>query len=449
VRRLRQAIERGFFAAGSRLLPSRELALRLGVSRNTVVNALEQLAAEGYLETRIGAGTFVTRLPRRPAPGPVARARALPQAPQELAAIERRLGIVGSSLGPLRVGAPDLSAFPMRAWRRLQRESIAVAESHLDYGPSAGLPALREAIAHHVAQFRGVVADAGRIVVVEGTQSALHLIAFALAKRGDRIAIEDPCYQLARAIFSAHGLALEGVAVDDHGLRTSELPASAALAYVTPSHQFPLGGALPLARRAALLDWANRNGAYVIEDDYDSEFCAHPLPALQSLDRNERVVYVGSFSKTLAPGLRLGYVVAPPHLAQTFAFARSVTTLGASAGLQWTVAEFIARNYFSRHVRRMTAAYERRRRVWAETLVERLPRGFRIGPAQTGLHAAVVGPPDFDDVLAANALPAAERVLPLSPLCIERTDCRGLVVGFSAGDDASIAHAARALARRL
>ena len=266
---------------------------------------------------------------------------------------------------------------------------------------------------------------------------------------GDPIAIEDPGYQNARAVFAAHGLVLHGVPVDDDGIRTNLLPEHATLAYVTPSHQFPLGGALPLARRKELLDWARRTGAYIVEDDYDSEFGAHPLPALQSLDRDERVIYVGTFSKSLAPGLRLGYVVAPPHLAQTFRATREIIGLGASTELQATMAEFITRGHFSRHVRRMATTYERRRHLVVNALAQNVPCGYSVGPAQTGLHVAVSGPPDFDDVRAANSMPDGQRVMPISTLCVERTDCKGLLMGFSAGTDDAVSSAARALAVSL
>ena len=423
--------------------------MRLGVSRNTVTSALDQLIAEGYLEARVGAGTFVTATLHEARMRPATTSRELSIAPRRLTAIGATLDAVGSSSGPLRVGAPDLSAFPIRAWRRLERESLATVDTHLDYGQSSGLLALRQTISRHIAQFRGVVADPDQIVVTEGAQGALHLIAFVVMRCGERVAIEDPCYQLARTIFAAHGLSLQGVAVDRDGMRTSELPANASLAYVTPSHQFPLGGAMPLARRTELLEWARQTNAYIVEDDYDSEFDAHPLPALQSLDRDERVIYVGTFSKTLAPGLRLGYLVAPRHLAQTFQFTRGITSLGASAHLQKTLAEFIAQGYLSRHIRRMTTIYERRRHLFVDTIAKNLPHGFSVGPAQTGLHVAITGPADFHDVRAANTLPEGQRVLPISLLCVERTDCKGLVVGFSAGSDDGIARAATRLARRL
>jgi GntR family transcriptional regulator / MocR family aminotransferase len=449
VRRLRAAVETGFFPAGSRLLPSRELARRLGVSRNTVTSAVDQLIAEGYLDARVGAGTFVTTTLHAARKQPPAPVRATPAGARALSEVSERLDAVGSSFGPLRVGAPDLSVFPLRAWQRIERRNLAFADAHLDYGDGSGLPALREAISRHIAQFRGVVADPDQIVVVEGAQAALHLIAIVLMRPGDCVAIEDPCYQLARAVFAATGCTLHGVTVDQEGMRSSELPRQASLAYVTPSHQFPLGGAMPLRRRSALLEWARACNAYVVEDDYDSEFDARPLPALQSLDRDERVIYVGTLSKTLAPGLRSGYVVAPRHLAPTFRFARTVTSLGASVHLQKTIADFIAQGYFSRHVRRMTAIYERRRRILVETLAKKLPPGFAIGPAQTGLHVAIRGPGIFDDVRAANSLPEGHRVLPLSLLCVRRTDCLGLLVGFSAASDESIAGAAVMLADSL
>jgi GntR family transcriptional regulator/MocR family aminotransferase len=449
VRRLRHAIETGFFPPTARLLPSRELAKRLGIARNTVTFALEQLIAEGYLEARVGSGTFVSGTLPRGRRRTVSATRALPQSTNVLASVKSELDEVGSTAGPLRVGAPDLTHFPVRAWQRFARKHFDAIDTYLDYGQSTGLLALREAISRHVAQFRGVVAEPDHIIVVEGTQGALQLISLVLSQPGDGIAIEDPCYALARAVFKARGLVLHSALVDDAGLQIEELPRDASLAYVTPSHQFPLGGALPLSRRTALLLWAHRTNAYVIEDDYDSEFDSHPLPALQSLDREGRVIYVGTFSKTLAPGLRLGYIVAPPHLAQTFRVARAITSLGASAVVQATVADFITQGYFSRHIRRMTGIYERRRRILVESLSESLPKQFNVGPARTGLHLAITGPRDFDDITTANSMRDGQRCLPLSLLCIRRTDCKGFVLGFSSAGDVALACAATTLSRSL
>ncbi|HTA39952.1 MAG TPA: PLP-dependent aminotransferase family protein, partial [Candidatus Acidoferrales bacterium] len=241
LRRLRGAVDSGFFPAGARLLPSRELARRLGIARNTVLSALEQLTAEGYLEARVGAGTFVTDALHKDRERSVAAPRPLPTSPGKLAAVKERLDAAGSTLGPLRVGAPDLSAFPLRVWQWLKRQNLAAADAFLDYGQPAGYARLQTAISRHIAQFRGVVADPEQVIVVEGTQGGLHLTAFVLMQCGDRVAMEDPGYQNATAVFAAHGLVLQGVPVDDDGIQTSLLPAQANLAYVTPSHQFPLG----------------------------------------------------------------------------------------------------------------------------------------------------------------------------------------------------------------
>jgi GntR family transcriptional regulator / MocR family aminotransferase len=446
VRRLRKAIKSGFFPPASRLLPSRELARRFGVSRNTVTSALDQLVAEGYLEASTGRGTFVTGTlhERRTLTEPPIRE--VPQSALTFEPLREKFDAVGDSSGPLRVGAPSLAEFPARVWQRLVRKNFASIEAALDYGDPSGLFVLREAIARHIAQFRGVVAEPSRITIVEGVQGALQLVAFVLATCGDTVAIEDPCYQNASATFRSNRLVLKGVPVDAQGLRTSELPRSAALLYLTPSHQFPLGASLSLARRHEVLDWARACNAYVVEDDYDSEFGARPTPALQSIDRDERVIYLGTFSKTLAPGLRLGYVVAPAHLAQTFRFARRIASMGSSTHLQMTVADFIAEGHFSRHVRRMTKIYDLRRRIAVDVLSKSLPNGFALSEAQTGLHLCIIGPPGFDDVRAANSLPSGNRVIPLSLLCVDRTDRKGLVFGFSCGTNETVERAARMLA---
>lgn len=445
-RRFRAAIESGVLASGTRMLPSRLLADRLGVSRNTVTSAFDQLVAEGYLVSRVGDGTFVTEMRRATRAKPSKTPRALNLSADRLMAVRRQLNEVGSSSGPLRIGATAFSEFPGGTWRRLARKVLGSLGGTLDYGDPSGLPALREAVCRHIAQFRGVVTEPEQIIVVEGTQGAIHLIAFVLLQCGDKVAIEDPCYQNARAVFQAHGARLVGVRVDDYGMRSSDLPDRASLVYVTPSHQFPLGGLLPVSRRMEVLAWAQARDAYVIEDDYDSEFSDRVVPALQSLDRYERVIYCGTFSKTLAPGLRIGYVVVPPHLTDAFRFAREAFSLGSSTHIQATVAEFIAQGYFSRHIQRLTKIYRRRRRILVDVLSNALPDGFKIGPAQTGLHVAISGPPGLDDVRIANSMSAAERVLPLSLLCVNRKDCKGFVLGFGSGADESVARSAEMLA---
>lgn len=443
VRRLREAIEDGSLAPGTKMLGSRQLAKRLGLGRNTVALAFEQLTAEGYLEARSGSGTFV-------AASGIERRHVEPQADVPAPDCARRIGALrahfetAAGSGPLRPGMPALALFPAAAWRRAARRALD-GTYDLGYGPANGLRELRDAIAMHVRQFRGINAQPEQVVVVEGAQAAMHLAAIVLTREGDTIAIEDPAYALARAAFEAHALRLHPVRVDQDGMQTDALPAYARCAFVTPTHQFPLGGTLPLTRRLALLAWAKQYDAYILEDDYDSEFTARarPLPALQSLDRDERVLYIGSFSKSLAPGIRTGYLIVPPHLARMFRTARASTSLGLSLQAQATLASFLREGHFARHIRRMNAVYERRRTILAQALAP-LDDAFTFGPMQVGLHIALIANEPFDDRTLSHALDG-QRLVPLSSLCIERADCYGFALGFTNGSDAEVEAAARAL----
>jgi GntR family transcriptional regulator/MocR family aminotransferase len=447
VRRLRQAIETGSFAPGTKMLGSRQLAKRLGLGRNTVALAFEQLTAEGYLEARSGSGTFV-------AAAGLERRQLQPHAEVPVPDGARRIGALRSHFetaageGPLRPGMPALALFPASAWRRAARRAHD-GTYDLGYGPASGLRLLRDAIAVHVRQFRGINARPEQIVVVEGAQAAMHLASIVLTRAGDTIAIEDPVYSLARAAFEAHGLRLHPVRVDRDGVQTGALPAQARCAFVTPTHQFPMGGTLPLARRLQLLAWAKCYDTYILEDDYDSEFNARarPLPALQSLDRDERVIYIGSFSKTLAPGIRTGYLIVPPHLARIFRAARASTSLGLSLPAQATLATFLHEGHFARHIRRMNAVYERRRTILARALAL-LGDAFTCGPMQVGLHIALIANEPFDDRALSRAL-EGQRLVALSSLCIERADCYGFALGFTNGTDAEVEAAAQALTAAL
>jgi GntR family transcriptional regulator/MocR family aminotransferase len=441
-RRLRQAIESGAFPIGTRLLGTRQLAKRLGLGRNTVALAFEQLSAEGYLATRTGSGTVVAAAGRASAPARRSVKHVQPEPARRTAALRARFA-TSTGAGPLRPGMPDLAAFPHAAWERCARKALDVYRGDLGYSRASGLPSLQNAIASHLRQFRGVTAHAKQIVVVEGAQAALHLVASVLASAGDRVVVEDPCYALARAAFETRDLSLVPVPVDADGLCVDTLPDDARLAYVTPTHQYPLGGALPVARRTVLLQWAAESG-YIVEDDYDSEFTskAQPLPPLQCLDREERVVYVGSFSKTLAPGIRVGYIVAPPHLVDAFTVARAVTGLGIGIHLQATLADFVAHGHFARHIRRTNALYDRRRTILVDALQPALRAGFRLGPSLTGLHVALSARPGFDDVAIASSV-YGQRLVALSALCIRRRDCCGFLLGFTNGSDEEIDAAAR------
>jgi GntR family transcriptional regulator/MocR family aminotransferase len=439
-RRLRDAIQRGMIRSGTRLLGSRQLAKRLGLGRNTVALAFEQLVAEGYLDARGGAGTFVAAVGARPSPRKIDAIRPPPARARKTTSLRSHFG-AATGAGPLRPGMPDLSRFPAAAWNRCARRALAVYDRELGYAAASGLRSLQEAIATHLRQFRGVAAQPEQIIVVEGAQAALHLAALVLSSPGDCVAIEDPCYALARAAFELYGLKMHPVPIDSLGVDPARLPRKARLAFVTPTHQFPLGGTLPVARRLELLSWAKSADAYILEDDYDSEFTTktRPLAALQSLDRAERVLYIGSFSKTLAPAIRLGYLIAPPHLASAFRVARASSSLGISLHLQATVADFIERGHFARHIRRMNAIYERRREILTAALAPREP--FWLGPAQTGLHVALIGDRGFEDSRFASTSDG-QRLVALSRLCIKRRDCRGFLLGFANGSDSEIQSAA-------
>jgi GntR family transcriptional regulator / MocR family aminotransferase len=448
-RRLRDAIERGMIGSGTRLLGSRQLAKRLGLGRNTVAIAFDQLVAEGYLKARGGAGTFVAAVDVRPSIRTVGALRPPSARARKTMALRDHFG-AATGAGPLRPGVPDLSEFPASAWKRCARRALAIYDRDLGYDAASGLRSLQEAIVTHLRQFRGIAAEPEQVIIVEGAQAALHLAALVLSSPGDCGAIEDPCYALARAAFEFCGLKLHPVPVDFWGIDPGRLPRKARFAFVTPTHQFPLGGTLPVARRLALLSWAKSVDAYILEDDYDSEFTTktRPLAPLQSLDRDERVLYVGSFSKTLAPALRLGYVIAPPHLASAFRVARAASSLGVSPHLQATVAEFIDRGHFARHIRRTNAIYERRRDILHTALTNRLREPFRLGPALIGLHVALIGERRFDDTRSAF-MPNGQRLVSLSQLCVKRSDVRGFLLGFSNGSDSEIESAAIRLAESL
>ena len=449
VRRLRNAIESGALASGTRLLPSRELAKRLGVARNTATFAVDQLIAEGYLEARVGAGTFVTKTFVRRA-AHAAPPRSAPKRARAYADLKHYFSPIAHAHGALRPGMPDVRTFPRRAWKIASRERHNSFYEDLQYGPAAGLRELREAISTHVRQFRGVATQPQNVIVTEGAQAALHLLSLVLAAADDSVAVEDPGYNVGFSAFHARELQLHAVRVDKDGLIVEELPNEAAFAVITPSHQFPLGGALPLARRLALLAWARRRNCYIIEDDYDSEywFEGRPLPALQSLDRDERVIYVGTFSKTLAPGLRVGYIIAPPHLAPALRVARAATSLGVSVQLQSALAAFISQGQFARHVRRTMTLYSVRRQALIHTLAHNLPAAFNMRVAQGGLHVSIVGPQSFDDA-ASCVLPDGQRPVALSQLCLRRRDVRGFMLGFGTEDERAVEAAAQTLCESL
>ncbi|HUQ82088.1 MAG TPA: PLP-dependent aminotransferase family protein, partial [Gemmatimonadaceae bacterium] len=377
---IREAILGGRVSPGTRLPASRTLADDLGVSRTTVVLAYESLLTEGYITGRGSAGSFVAALrpeqTRQQAKPKTTRA-ALQTARD--ASIDRRttravtlakaaggMPNVRSAPVPFRTGEPALDLFPVRLWARMYaRRARRSGGALLGYGREAGHLPLRTAIAAYVSAARGARATAEQVILVRGTQQGVHLAARVLLEPGDTAWVEDPGYTAARTLLANVGATIVPVPVDREGLVVAEglrRAPRARVAHVSPSHQFPLGATMSLARRLALLEWAQSSGAWVLEDDYDSEFryVGAPIPALQGLDAHDRVVYLGTFSKTVFPALRLGYLIVPPALVDVFAATQNLADRIAPSIEHATLAEFIDDGHFTRHVRQMRSAYAER-----------------------------------------------------------------------------------------
>lgn len=398
----RRAILAGRLARGERLPSTRSLAESLGLSRSTVTLSFSQLISEGYLEATIGAGTFVSReLPDEKTPG---KRRAIRRSGTPLF----RLSTYGETLaqtGPLEAprtpgsidfhdGRPAFDQFPYSVWRRLLARHVRAADKLFDYSnDAAGYRPLREALAAYLIRSRAVRCTAADIIVVSSSQQAIDLTARLLVERGDVVAVEDPGYLGAHRTFAAHGAKLRGIAVDRDGMRVSELFAledDVRLVYVTPSHQYPTGTVLSLGRRLELLRWAQRTGAVVIEDDYDSAYRyeERAIPALQGLDDRGATIYMGTFSKTMYPALRIGYVVVPPTLRAVFTQAKAFSDRQSPILEQCALADFIAEGHFERHLRRMRTLYSKRR----QTLIEELQRSVNdidILGDSAGMHVLV------------------------------------------------------------
>jgi GntR family transcriptional regulator/MocR family aminotransferase len=385
---IRKSILDGRLARGARVPPTRELAQRLAVSRNTVSIAYEWLVAEGLLSGRKGAGSFVS--------GEVSAATPPPRAD-----IAIRHRPVWDTLAPpepnkvaarfdFGVGMPDGSLFPFDAWRRLLARQIRPSRLNSDYGDPAGHPGLRQSIARHIGVSRGVKADADDVIVTNGAQQAFDLIARVLIQPGSAVAIENPGYPPVRMLFESMDARVVPIRVDDSGLDVASLPNDVRLVYVTPSHQFPLGMPMSHARRTALLEWAERRNAVIIEDDYDSEFRfgGRPLDTLQSIDRHGRVIYVGSFSKSLLPALRLGFLIAPPSLRHPLRAASHVASWYPQWPAQAALSSFIDEGLLARHLRKMRRIYAERHDMILHTLITDFSDWLRPIPAVTGIHIA-------------------------------------------------------------
>jgi GntR family transcriptional regulator / MocR family aminotransferase len=397
---IRQLVAEGILAPATRVPSTRALSEQLGVSRNTVTLAYDLLIAEGILEAESSAGTMVSHRPPaafvRVATSPQSPgARDLPARPRRPPAFEGRGprlhdARAGSVAYDFRLGQPDPELFPLSVWRRLVVERLDRADPALvRYGDPAGLWALRLAIARHLRLARGICCEPDQVVIVAGCQEGLNLVARVLVTPGAEAVVENPCYEGAALVLASHGARLLSAPVDDEGICVDRLSTGPALAYVTPSHQFPLGPTLSLPRRLALLDWAARSGAYVVEDDYDSDFRyeGSPLIALFALDRTSSTIYLGTFSKSIGAGLRLGFAVFPKALAPAAIAAKALLDSGHPWLEQAAAAEFLNSGGFERHLQRIRRRYLMRR----DCLLFELDRYFgacRVDGAEGGMHVA-------------------------------------------------------------
>ena len=459
---LRRAILDGRLRPGQRVPSTRSLAIDLGVSRLPVLSAYEQLLHEGYLEGRTGSGTFVTKtIPDDLLRSPTAR-RLTPQSQPRKRIRERVTPNQPSPAAwslpavPFQVGLPALDLFPLAAWAKVvARQARAQTPEQLAYGDPAGLRSLRGAIAEHLRTSRAVRCVADQILIVPGSQAALHLAATTLLEPGDRVAVEEPGYFGAHRAFRAAGAQLVPVPVDADGLQVTTLQrrgANVRMVYVTPSHQYPLGMTMSASRRFALLDWAARQGAWILEDDYDSEFryVSRPVGALQGMDSHDRVIYFGTFSKALFPALRVGYVVVPPSLWTRFLGSRFAFDIFSPTLYQLALADVRRTGDFTRHLRRMRSAYLERRDALLRGLDRHCGDLVQVYNSDAGLHVTVVLREGLDDQDVATRLGRrGVAALALSRSYIDATRQHGLLLGVGCASPHRILAATRILGEVL
>ena len=454
-RQIRQAIIDGRLRPREQLSPTRELAAALTVARSTVTIAYENLVAEGFATSQKGAGTFVSDHleAKRPAP----KTRRSTVRPMRVRQVWETISLPTvfdrAADFDFRAGLPDASLFPHRAWRRVVAAAARSREKAAGvYEHAAGNRDLRAAIARHIGISRSVSGSPDDVIVTNGTQQALDIIARVLLEPGDVVAMEDPGYPPPKELFKALGTRLIGVPVDGEGLVVQALPTAARLIYVTPSHQFPLGVVMSLPRRRALLAWAERNNAVIVEDDYDSEFRfgGRPLDPLQTLDTTGRVVYVGTFSKTLLPTLRLGFMVVPPSLREAAQKAKHVTDWHTATTAQSALATFIDEGAFGRHVRKMSRVYSERHDVLTAGIRRNFGDHLDLIPSSTGLHVAAYArgaAVEHIDAITLRAYDIGVAIQRMSPLRVDGKPQAGIVLGYGAIETTRVAEGLKRLRR--
>lgn len=457
----RDAILRGTLRPGQRVPSTRGLAAELGVSRIPVLGAYAQLMAEGYFESRSGAGTTVSlSLPDQSvagdgrgigslSTGSNPRQRRVAKRPLLPESIENPPWRRG--WGPFGVGQVAADQFPFRVWNSLlARHSRGIGTKSLDYGHPMGLKDLREALASYLRTARGVICEAEQIMIVSGSQQALDISVRVLLEPGNRVWVENPGYRYARHVFALNGCRVVPVPVDNEGLNVAagirRCPEARA-ALVTPSHQYPLGVTLSASRRLQLLDWAARSGAWILEDDYDSEYRYEgmPISSLQGLDSNSRVIYIGTFSKVLFPSLRLGYLVIPGDLVERFLTVRLAMDIGPAIFNQAVLADFIHEGHFSRHIRRMRLLYRERRNALVANLEKELGDAVEVTGEQAGMHLCVALEGISDREIALRAACSGLWLVPLSTSYLGKAPRRGFILGFGSTAANEMANAVRKL----
>jgi GntR family transcriptional regulator/MocR family aminotransferase len=457
---MRRAILDRVVPPAHRLPSTRALAGALRVARNTVVPVYEQLRAEGFVVAGQGSGTYVCRIAPEtlPAAAPAHPAEAAPRvkAAQPLAFSRRGRRYHGHPLHefwtrqPLCPGQFDFALFPHRLWNRLQQRQLKRADPlHLDAGEPGGAPELRKAIAEHVRATRGVRCAPEQVIITDGTGESIDLVARLMCDPGDAVVLEDPGYWAATQVLSDHGLRLQPMPVDAHGLPVPQLRAgqrAPRLAYLTPSNQFPTGGVMPLARRLEWLQFAARHDTLLLEDDYDSEYRYEgaPFPSLQGQDAAGRVIYLGTFSKTVYPGIRVAFLVVPLGLQQVFAHASADFYRDGDQIVQQVLADFMREGHYAAHVRTLRREYALRREAMLQALAAALPQELAAGRLSVvsgarGVHLTLALPDDVDDrAVARAAIARGVTAIPLSVYAM-RVGWRGLVLSFAATPAAAIA----------
>lgn len=462
---LRQAILTGRLLPRQRIPSTRILAKSLGISRATVTLSYEQLLSEGYLQTAPGSGTFVcAQLPddllHSASVEPIHRASKLPIALSTYGASLNRPELVRvpepDAAISFRYGQPALDQFPIDLWRRLLSRHCRLSHDLLSYATDArGHKPLREAIIHYLSRARAVQCKPDQVIVVNGSQQALDLIARLLVDQGDWVALEDPGYLAARRTFQSQGARLYPVAVDESGLVVKKLthcPEPIKLVYITPSHQFPTGAVLSLPRRLELLAWVQQAGAIIIEDDYDSEYryADRPIPALQGLDQSDSTLYVGTFSKVLFPALRIGYLVVPPSSVEVFTRAKWLADRQCPLLEQYVLADFISEGHLERHIRRMRTLYDQRRRSLVEALMLYLGQRVTILGENAGIHLMVrLHTSLSDEEIVHRAMQVGVGLVPAQPYYLSGDSSGEFIFGYAELNESQIQEGIRRLAMVL